>query len=93
MADTISAQDGTTSTPLWRLADLGIMLRCSDMALAVGMIAILVVLILPLPRCCSKFARRLDHVFPCSFRAQNERAGSVENPSSCPAQDHSQHLR
>jgi hypothetical protein len=73
MADTISAQDGTTSTPLWRLADLGIMLRCSDMPLAVGMIAILVVLILPLPPLLlevrSPSRSRFPLFIPCAKRA------------------------
>ncbi len=49
MTDTTSAQDGAASAALSRLADLGTMLRRSDIALAIGMMAILVVLILPLP--------------------------------------------
>jgi flagellar biosynthesis protein FlhA len=49
MTDTSAAQDGTAAVALSRLADLGTMLRRSDIALAVGMMAILVVLILPLP--------------------------------------------
>ena len=45
MTDTTSAQGGETT--LTRLADLGTMLRRSDIGLAIGMMAILVVLILP----------------------------------------------
>ncbi len=48
MSDATSAQDGA-SAALSRLADLGTMLKRSDIALALGMMAILVVLILPLP--------------------------------------------
>jgi flagellar biosynthesis protein FlhA len=47
MTDATSAQGGETA--LSRLADLGTMLRRSDIALAVGMLTILVILILPLP--------------------------------------------
>ena len=46
MSDT-TAQGGETA--LGRLADFGTMLRRSDIALAVGMMTILVILILPLP--------------------------------------------
>ncbi len=47
MTDAPSAQGGDTA--LSRLVDLGTMLRRSDIGLAVGMMAILVILILPLP--------------------------------------------
>jgi flagellar biosynthesis protein FlhA len=47
MTDATSAQSG--DGPLSRLADLGSILRRSDIVLALGMMAILVVLILPLP--------------------------------------------
>ena len=47
MTDASSAQGEDTA--LSRLADLGTMLRRSDIALAIGMMAILLVLILPLP--------------------------------------------
>jgi flagellar biosynthesis protein FlhA len=47
MTDATSAQGGETT--LSRLVDLGTMLRRSDIGLAVGMMAILVILILPLP--------------------------------------------
>ncbi|MFZ3358499.1 MAG: FHIPEP family type III secretion protein, partial [Xanthobacteraceae bacterium] len=47
MTDATSAQGGETA--LSRLADLGTMLRRSDIALALGMMTILVILILPLP--------------------------------------------
>ena len=47
MTDATSTQGGETA--LSRLADLGTMLRRSDIALALGMMTILVILILPLP--------------------------------------------
>jgi flagellar biosynthesis protein FlhA len=47
MTDATSAPGGETA--LSRLADFGTMLRRSDIALAVGMLTILVILILPLP--------------------------------------------
>ncbi len=47
MTDATSAAGGDTA--LSRLADFGTMLRRSDIALAVGMLTILVILILPLP--------------------------------------------
>jgi hypothetical protein len=100
MIDTLSAQDGTTSTALWRLAGLGIMLGCSDIALAVGMMAILVVLIPSLPPLLRDFSLAISITFSGPiltaqflFRAQNDRAGAVGNPSACPAQDRSEHLR
>jgi flagellar biosynthesis protein FlhA len=49
MTEAISAQGDAASSPLARLADLGTMLRRSDIALAIGMMTILVVLIVPLP--------------------------------------------
>jgi len=49
MTDVTSAERGDGSAALSRLADIGTMLRRSDIALAVGMTAILVTLILPLP--------------------------------------------
>jgi flagellar biosynthesis protein FlhA len=49
MTDVTSAERGDGSAALSRLADIGTMLRRSDIALAVGMTAILVALILPLP--------------------------------------------
>ena len=49
MTDVTSAERGDGSATLSRLADIGTMLRRSDIALAVGMTAILVTLILPLP--------------------------------------------
>ena len=47
MSDAVPAPGGETA--LSRLADFGTMLRRSDIALAVGMMTILVILILPLP--------------------------------------------
>jgi flagellar biosynthesis protein FlhA len=61
MTDVSSAQGG--DTPLSRLADLGTMLRRSDIALAVGMMAILLVLILPLPPLLLDFALAISITF------------------------------
>ncbi len=61
MTDVSSAQNG--DTPLSRLADLGTMLRRSDIALAVGMMAILLVLILPLPAVLLDFALAISITF------------------------------
>jgi flagellar biosynthesis protein FlhA len=61
MTDVSSAQSG--DTPLSRLADLGTMLRRSDIALAVGMMAILLVLILPLPPLLLDFALAISITF------------------------------
>jgi flagellar biosynthesis protein FlhA len=47
MTDTTSSQNGDSA--FTRLADIGTMLRRSDIGLAVGMMTILVILILPLP--------------------------------------------
>ncbi len=49
MTEAPSAQAGERSLTLSRLSDFGTMLRRSDIALALGMMAILVILILPLP--------------------------------------------
>ena len=61
MTDATSAQGGETA--LSRLADLGTMLRRSDIALAVGMMAILVVLILPLPPLLLDFSLAISITF------------------------------
>jgi flagellar biosynthesis protein FlhA len=61
MTDASSAQSADTA--LSRLADLGTMLRRSDIALAVGMMAILLVLILPLPPLLLDFALAISITF------------------------------
>ena len=61
MTDASSAQGGETT--LSRLVDLGTMLRRSDIALAVGMMAILVVLILPLPAILLDFSLAISITF------------------------------
>ena len=61
MTDATSAQGGETA--LSRLVDLGTMLRRSDIALAVGMMAILVVLILPLPALLLDFSLAISITF------------------------------
>ena len=61
MTDASSAQGGDTA--LSRLADLGTMLRRSDIALAVGMMAILIILILPLPPLLLDFALAISITF------------------------------
>jgi flagellar biosynthesis protein FlhA len=61
MTDASTAQGGDTA--LSRLADLGTMLRRSDIALAVGMMAILLVLILPLPPLLLDFALAISITF------------------------------
>jgi flagellar biosynthesis protein FlhA len=63
MTDATSAQGGEASAALSRLADLGAMLKRSDIALAVGMMAILVVLILPLPPLLLDFALAISITF------------------------------
>jgi flagellar biosynthesis protein FlhA len=63
MTDATSAQGGEASSALSRLADLGTMLKRSDIALAVGMMAILVVLILPLPPLLLDFALAISITF------------------------------
>jgi flagellar biosynthesis protein FlhA len=61
MTDASSAQGGETA--LSRLVDLGTMLRRSDIGLAVGMMAILVVLILPLPALLLDFSLAISITF------------------------------
>jgi flagellar biosynthesis protein FlhA len=61
MTDTTSAQGGETA--LSRLADLGTVLRRSDIGLAIGMMAILVVLILPLPALLLDFSLAISITF------------------------------
>jgi len=61
MTDATSAQGGETA--LSRLVDLGTMLRRSDIALAVGMMAILVILILPLPALLLDFSLAISITF------------------------------
>jgi hypothetical protein len=65
MTETTAAQDGAASAALSWLADLGTMLPRSDIALAVGMIAILVVLILPLPSLLLDFPSPSRSRSPC----------------------------
>ena len=62
MTDASTAQGGET-TALSRLADFGTMLRRSDIALAVGMMAILVILILPLPPVLLDFSLAISITF------------------------------
>ncbi len=61
MTDATSPQGGETA--LSRLVDLGTMLRRSDIGLAVGMMAILVVLILPLPALLLDFSLAISITF------------------------------
>ena len=61
MTDASTAQGGETA--LSRLADFGTMLRRSDIALAVGMMAILVILILPLPPVLLDFSLAISITF------------------------------
>ena len=61
MTDTISAERGETA--LSRRVDLGTMLRRSDIGLAVAMMAILVVLILPLPALLLDFSLAISITF------------------------------
>src|SRR5271170_6692925 len=61
MGDVTPAQGGDTA--LSRLVDIGIMLRRSDIVLAVGMMAILVILILPLPPLLLDFALAISITF------------------------------
>jgi len=63
MTDAISAQGDEAPSPLARLADLGAMLRRSDIALAIGMMAILVVLIVPLPPILLDFSLAISIIF------------------------------
>ncbi|MGC1540487.1 MAG: FHIPEP family type III secretion protein, partial [Xanthobacteraceae bacterium] len=62
MTDTTAARGGE-ATALSRLADFGTMLRRSDIALAVGMMAILVILILPLPPVLLDFSLAISITF------------------------------
>jgi flagellar biosynthesis protein FlhA len=61
MTETTSAERGETA--LSRLVDLGTMLRRSDIGLAVAMMAILVVLILPLPALLLDFSLAISITF------------------------------
>jgi len=61
MTDATSAERGETA--LSRLVDLGTMLRRSDIGLAVAMMAILVVLILPLPALLLDFSLAISITF------------------------------
>ncbi len=61
MTDATTAQGRDTA--LSRLVDLGIMLRRSDIALALGMMAILVILILPLPPLLLDFSLAISITF------------------------------
>jgi flagellar biosynthesis protein FlhA len=61
MTDVPSVQGGDTA--MSRLAEIGTMLRRSDIALAVGMMAILLVLILPLPPVLLDFALAISITF------------------------------
>ncbi len=63
MTEATSAQGGEGSLTLSRLSDLGTMLRRSDIGLAVGMMAILVVLILPLPAILLDFSLAISITF------------------------------
>jgi flagellar biosynthesis protein FlhA len=61
MTEATTVQGGETA--MSRLADLGTMLRRSDIALAVGMMAILVILILPLPPLLLDFSLAISITF------------------------------
>ena len=61
MSNAASAERGDTA--LARLVDLGTMLRRSDIVLAVGMMAILLVLILPLPALLLDFSLAISITF------------------------------
>ncbi len=63
MTEATSAQGGEGPLALSRLSDLGTMLRRSDIGLAVGMMAILVVLILPLPAILLDFSLAISITF------------------------------
>jgi len=63
MTDTTSAERDAPSLTFTRLADLGAILKRSDIGLAIGMMAILVVLILPLPSLLLDFALAISITF------------------------------
>ncbi len=63
MTDATSVQGDEPSSTLSRLADLGTMLRRSDIALAVGMMTILVILIVPLPPLLLDFSLAVSIIF------------------------------
>ena len=63
MTDATSAERGDAPLALTRLSDLGSLLKRSDIGLAVGMMAILVVLILPLPSILLDFALAISITF------------------------------
>jgi flagellar biosynthesis protein FlhA len=63
MTDTISAERSNGPLTFTRLADIGAMLKRSDIGLAVGMMAILVILILPLPSLLLDFALAISITF------------------------------
>jgi len=63
MTEATAAERGEGSSALSRLTDLGNMLRRSDIALAAGMMAILVVLILPLPALLLDFSLAVSITF------------------------------
>ena len=63
MTDATSAERGDAPLTLTRLSDLGAMLKRSDIGLAVGIMAILVVLILPLPSILLDFALAISITF------------------------------
>jgi flagellar biosynthesis protein FlhA len=63
MSDVASAQDADRGLGLNRLSDLGSLLRRGDIALAIGMMTILVVLILPLPPVLLDFSLAISITF------------------------------
>jgi flagellar biosynthesis protein FlhA len=63
MTDATSAERGDAPLALTRLSDLGSLLKRSDIGLAVGIMAILVVLILPLPSILLDFALAISITF------------------------------
>jgi flagellar biosynthesis protein FlhA len=63
MSDVASPQSEENGLSLSRLADLGTMLRRSDIGLALGMMAILMVLILPLPPLLLDFSLAISITF------------------------------
>jgi flagellar biosynthesis protein FlhA len=63
MTDVSSAQGGETGLGLARLGAIGNMLRRGDIALAIGMMTILVVLILPLPPLLLDFSLAISIIF------------------------------